>query len=142
MKPAQAVVFTVPGRIGGKGRHRAFIRDGKIKTYTPGKTANQEALIRHFAAGAMYTHDLLQGPLGLSIEVYRLAPKSWSEKKRASATWVTGKPDADNTIKLCSDSMNGIVYRDDSQIATIYFAREYVLEGPEKIDIEVEELTR
>ena len=33
----------------------------------------------------------------------------------------TKKPDADNIIKVILDALNGLAYRDDSQICMVYF---------------------
>ena len=117
-----AIHFVVPGKIGGKGRPRAFNSVHGIRTYTPDKTRSDQGIIRHFAMQQMRGHRLLEGPVELDIVVFRRVPKSWSQKKRASAYWVTGKPDVDNTAKLVMDSL-GPVIRDDSQIAILRIAR-------------------
>lgn len=106
---------------------------------TPDKTRSDEAVVRQLAHLALRGAPLLDGALHLEVNVYRLIPKSWSGKRRAIARWITGKPDCDNQIKLLSDAMNGIVYRDDSQIAAITMRRMYGL--PECVGITVTELS-
>lgn len=143
LKEPRSVTFTIPGRIGGKGRARAFVRGGKIGMFTPQKTTSQEAIVRQFAALAMagtFAHHslLLKGALRLSVTLNRPFPKSWSMKKREHAFWITGKPDCDNTLKLIADAMNGIVYQDDSQIAQLIMSRMWGL--PECVGVTVMEL--
>lgn len=133
-----AVAFTVPGLIGGKGRGRAFRRGNHVGVYTPEKTRSQEAIVRQQASLAMNDAQPLEGPLRLRVTLWKPIPASWSRKKREAAVYVTGKPDADNTIKLLGDAMNGICYRDDSQIAELFFIRRYGERA--YIDISVEPL--
>lgn len=133
--------FTIPGRVAGKGRPRAFVRGGKIGTYTPEKTRNAEAMVRAIAHEAMAGRALLDGPIALQIIVHIVPPASWSKKRRNAAMFVTGKPDSDNICKTVADSLNGICYRDDSQIAVLSIGRYYTLTGPERVEVNVRSLT-
>lgn len=47
------IEFTVPGIPVGKGRARASTRGGKVRMFTPAKTVNYEAQLKHFAQEAM-----------------------------------------------------------------------------------------
>lgn len=132
------VEFEIPGRIRGKGRPRFARRGNFVTTYTPAETEASEAVVRKFAAEAMNGHPLLEGPVRLSVNIGLTIPASWSKKKRANAIFVTGKPDADNIIKLLGDAMNGIVFKDDSQIAQIEFCRLYTT--AERVHVTVSEL--
>lgn len=138
MSAPRNLCFTIPGRIGGKGRARAFLRGGKIGMHTPAKTASDEAVVRQFAALAIAGTPLFAGPLRLDVTLYRPFPDSWSMKRRAKTFWITGKPDCDNIIKLIADAMNGVVYQDDSQIAQLAMLRMYGL--PECVGITITEL--
>lgn len=133
------ISFVIPGRIGGKGRHRAFIRAGKIATYTPHATQSDEGVARYYASAAMRGQPPLSGALRLEVQLTRLAPISWSNKKKAAALWITGKPDCSNVLKLLEDAMNGIVYADDAQIAAIDFRRSYDVRM-EQIGVTIAEL--
>lgn len=142
--PGRALTFTIPGRIGGKGRHRSVIRAGRIATYTPQKTESDEALVRHFANAALVERHApqLMGALGMHVSIYRHYPKSWTAKQKAAAKgWVTGKPDLDNTAKLICDACNSVAYQDDSQIAALTITRRYA-QGfePECVVVEFKEL--
>ena len=141
VQPPSVVSFTVPGRIGGKQRHRSFVRHGQVIHATPEQTVSQEGIVKHYGHQAMIKDRLpmLRGALRLHVEVWRCYPKSWSPKKCARHTYVTGKPDWDNTGKLIGDALNGICYRDDSQIADGRLVRRYRTEG-EEIQVTLTEL--
>lgn len=134
------VSFTIPGRVGGKGRARAVARGKFVRLYTPEKTRSMEAMVRDFAAQAMRGHPLFDGPVRLTVFAFYHHPESWSKKRKASTLWVTGRPDVDNICKLLGDSMNGIVFRDDAQVASFHFDRVYRSQGPEEVIMTIEAL--
>lgn len=136
--PLPFVSFTVPGRLGGKQRPRAFVRQGRIALATPKQTENAEALVAQLAAVARRDQGIAQfaGPVMLDITVFRHTPKSWPRKRAAAARWITGKPDADNTAKLVCDAVNHSgVWQDDAQVACLHVKRIYDNEGEERVAI-------
>lgn len=133
------ISLTIPGRLRGKERPRFNGRHA----YTPSKTRAAEHSIKQHAALAMRGKPVMEGPLSLDIFIWRHFPKSWSRKKREASRWVTGKPDPDNSGKLCADAFNKIIYHDDSQIADLRIRRMYISETPnpgERVAIVVREL--
>lgn len=120
-----ALSFTIPGPMRGKGRPR-FVR-ATGRAYTPQETENAEAWVRQCAvqAGAKP----VDGPLLLVLGIFVDVPASWSKTKRAQALAggirPTNKPDLDNIIKLVGDSLNGIAWVDDKQIVEISAQRFY-----------------
>lgn len=138
------VSFTIPGRLRGKGRprFRSMSVKGKtfVRTYTDAKTESGEAVVRSYAAQAMNGAPPMEGALAVEIQVVLNRPQSWSKKKRNSTFYPTGKPDADNQIKLLGDACNGIVWHDDSQISEVNFFRLYDDNGPERVSVHVERL--
>jgi len=64
----------------------------------------------------------LEGALELRVICYLPIPKSKTKKFKAAAIAgeerPTGKPDCDNMLKNIEDIMEGIFYRNDSQIVT------------------------
>jgi Holliday junction resolvase RusA-like endonuclease len=134
------VRFSVPGRVRGKGRPRASSRGGFVRMYTDAKTTACEATVKHFASEAMKGKPLFEGPLWLSVTVWVLHPQSWSKKRKAASIYVTGKPDCDNVLKLIGDALNGIVWKDDSQLADAHIVRKFTTEA-ERVEIEVGNLT-
>jgi Holliday junction resolvase RusA-like endonuclease len=111
--------FTVWGEPTAKGRPRFSFRGKIARAYTPAKTAQAENNLR---AQAMPHRPVqpLEAPLLVAIRVFRPVPKSMSKKRTDLAEKghirpVT-KPDIDNYQKLIYDALNGIFWRDDSQI--------------------------
>jgi Holliday junction resolvase RusA-like endonuclease len=112
----------LPGPPRGKGRPRF----GKGRTYTDAKTVDYETRLA-FAAqqeiGPRWAP--LTGPLRVTVTACFEVPKSWTKGRRCSACSggerPTGKPDADNVLKML-DALNGVVWVDDAQIvsATIH----------------------
>jgi len=123
------ISFTIPGRLKGKGRHRSRALSVRGKTfvqqYADPKTVSAEAMVRSIGAEAMRGRPPAEGPLVLDVEVTLNTPQSWSKKRKASAIYVTGKPDIDNVVKLLGDSLNGIAWGDDSQLCELHFRRTY-----------------
>ena len=130
------IEFFVPGAPVGKGRPRAARRGAGVVMFTPGKTADYEALVATTAAAALAgamriigTSQLLDGPLAAMLEMQFPVPASWSKARRARALagveWHTSKPDADNVAKAILDACNGVVFRDDSQIVMLTATKEF-----------------
>lgn len=120
------IFFTVMGEPVGKGRPK-FARQGNyVKTYTPEKTASYENLVkleyqRQTATDKKALFSFNEDtPLLLDIKAYFKIPKSTSKKRKAlmeeGKIRPTKKPDIDNVFKAIADSLNGIAYKDDSQI--------------------------
>ncbi len=131
------IQFTVYGVPVGKARAR-FVR-ATGRTYTPTKTRSFEALLREYAHGAMNSAEPMQGPLRVTVEaVFPKAP-SWSRKKADAAIWHTSKPDADNLVK-CLDGLNGVVWRDDAQIADARVTKKYSTDGSAWLRVVIEQM--
>lgn len=67
--------------------------------------------------------------------------ESLSKKKKEEElikVFYTKKPDADNIAKIILDSLNGIAYKDDSQVSLLFVRKNYGTEN--KIIVELEEL--
>jgi Holliday junction resolvase RusA-like endonuclease len=105
--------FSVPGVPVAKARPRVTRRG---ITYTPAKTVRYEERVREFANGNV---QLLIGPLEMSIVAYwpcKGAPRKHNPRSQA---WKLTRPDGDNIAKTITDALNGIAYRDDSEIARL-----------------------
>lgn len=117
--------FTVPGLPQGKGRARF----GNGRTYTPAKTVAYEGLIAHEAQQVMQGRDLIEAPVHVIVTAFFPIPKSWSAKRKAEAgnglMWHTSKPDGDNILKAVGDGLNGVVFKDDSQVALSKVIKQY-----------------
>jgi len=134
--------ISVPGVPQGKGRARISTRGGFARAYTPEKTVAYEGLIALAGQDAMAGRALVEGPVYLIVTAFFPIPKSWSKKRANEAgsglVWHTSKPDGDNVLKAVGDGLNGIVWKDDSQIAFSKMVKQY---GPHPgLDIMVEVL--
>ena len=123
------MIFTIPGEPQGKGRPRVVRQGGFARAYTPEKTASYENLVKveyQRARGIMYAGDV---QLRMTITAHYGIPKSVSKIKRAAM--VKGiirpvkKPDADNVAKVICDALNGVAYRDDTQIVHLAVSKWY-----------------
>lgn len=115
------VRFTVPGQPVAKGRPRMAVRNGHPTAYTPAKTVAYEGLIAMAAEKAMEGRALIEGAVHIVVTATFQIPASWSKKRKAAASsslaWHTGRPDGDNIMKAVGDGLNGVVWKDDSQVA-------------------------
>jgi len=121
--------FHVEGDPKGKGRPR-FSSAGKFtRVYTDKQTLVYEAVIRFFAAEAMGSTDLLETPVSVFLYVRLPVPQSYS-KKRTEAC-LSGlerpckKPDIDNIAKTYLDAMNGVIFKDDTQVVDLHVKKVY-----------------
>lgn len=117
------IAFTIPGEplaFARAGRHGKF-------SFTPRPQANFMAAVRTICAAEMQGTPPLEGPVALEVHANYLWPKSVSAKKRRDPenAWKTSRADADNIAKLCADSLNGIAWRDDAQIASLHVWKQY-----------------
>lgn len=131
--------FTVPGKPRGKGRPR-FRRAGNfVQTYTPADTAAYENLValEYQAVGGK----LLEGPVEVYVTAWYPIPKNLSKAKRAEmdrGMFVPhSKPDADNVLKAVLDGLNGVAYKDDTQVQMANILRLYS-DSP-RVAVQVEE---
>lgn len=117
----QRWAFTVYGNPVAQGRPRAYLtRSGHIDMYDPEKSAvwkNRVAI-----ASLPYRPRVpSEAPLVLEITFWLMRPKSLPK-------WVqyhTKKPDLDNLEKGIKDALEGIYYRNDSQICDKHSRKRY-----------------
>lgn len=126
------IAFEIPGPIRGKARPRVT-RAGI--TYTPKETAQYENLVKlcFREAAAACAVDLFERPVRAQMEVYYEIPKSTSKGRQGAMLldriYPTKKPDADNIAKIVLDSLNGIAYKDDSQVVELTVNKFYSKRG-------------
>lgn len=136
MKDVETINLTIPGKPVPKGRPR-FARG---HTYTPVKTRDYETLMAIKAKEAMRGRKPFEGALVLIIRVFNSIPVAFGKKKTVAAEKQEirplTKPDLDNNIKTI-DALNGICFKDDSQIVTI-LASKYYSTNP-RMEIEIKQ---
>lgn len=131
------IKLTIPGPPCAKQRPRL----GKYGTYTPEKTMNYETLVKELYIVEHHNRQL-EGALSMTVRAYFQIPKSASQKKavemQEGKIRPTTKPDWDNVGKIVADALNGLAYRDDSQIvrATV---EKYYSDEP-RVEVEIQEM--
>ena len=110
------IEFEVVGEVVAKGRPRL----SRYGTYTPAKTKNYETKVQLLFKNKFKDFEPMEGPLAIEVDVYMYIPKSDSKKMRARKKFnelrPTKRPDWDNMAKSITDALNGLAYKDDSQI--------------------------
>lgn len=132
--------FVVEGKPVGKGRPR-FKRVGNfVQTYTPANTAEYEKLVRlRFQnAGGVITDK----PVRVAVVAFFAPPKSIRKREKAdmlsNLILPMKKPDVDNIAKIILDALNGIAYKDDSQVVELSVKKKYASEA--KVSVHIEEI--
>lgn len=129
MHDLRPVMFTVPGEPVGKGRPRIGRVGGHARMFTPAKTANYEGLVAMAAQEALAGRSLIAGPVLIELRMFHPIPRSWSKKRQAMAlvgeVMPTVKCDADNCLKAVCDALNGVAWKDDTQVVNVMLAKRY-----------------
>lgn len=111
-----------------KGRPRFSKVGGFVRSYTPKKTSDYETQVKAIAQSVM-SREPLETPLAAFLYFRLPIPKSYP-KKRIQAC-LEGlerpikKPDLDNLAKSVLDALNGVVYKDDSQLVSLHITKVY-----------------
>jgi Holliday junction resolvase RusA-like endonuclease len=126
---AEPVVIALEGEPIGKGRARTGMTTrGQRVAYTPPRTRAYENALRQVAALVMRHRPPVDGPIAVEVEAVFPIPASWPKAKQAEAeagrVKPTGKPDADNVLKVC-DALNGVVWFDDAQVVEARIVKRY-----------------
>lgn len=114
------------------------------KMYTPTKTVNFEEKVKwSFESKYNVETELSTKPFKAKITAIFEPTKTESKSKKKRQTLIDGinytkKPDADNIAKAILDSLNGLAYKDDSQISLLLVQKDYGEEN--KIIVELEEI--
>lgn len=141
---AQCLKIIVPGIPVPKGRHRARIvqprgRRPFVHMYQDAETEKYESLVAQNASMVMAGRGLVLGALDVRATAYVEIPASWPDKKRNQAAdgdiLPVSRPDADNYLKCVLDAMNGVVYKDDSQVVNMSVQKRYSFTPRMEIDI-------
>lgn len=133
--------FIIPGKPQGKARARTFYNSklGRTQSITPEKTVLYENLIISCFQAQNSKDGKSVGwfnkePLDMRIEANYPIPKSTTKKIYAEILEgkikPTKKPDADNIAKVVCDALNGIAYRDDTQITYLTISKHYTETEP------------
>jgi Holliday junction resolvase RusA-like endonuclease len=136
--------IVIPGEPCAQGRPRFSTHGGFVKAYDPAKSRNYKAFVKYVATheatkqGWLYT----ELPLSMSVIAYMTIPKSKSKKFRKAAMEgeerPTKKPDLSNIVKGVEDALNGVLYKDDSQIVNLAMEKYYSEEPRLEVTLSLE----
>lgn len=135
--------FTVPGEPTGKGRPRVYKVNGISRAITPQKTLSYENLVKWIVSESMQVEQLT-GEIEAEIKAYYAIPKNMTKKNRQlieeGKLHPTKKPDLDNVAKIILDALNGIAYKDDSQVVILHIEKEYADDEKPRVEVALREL--
>ena len=120
-----------------KARPRYTLIQGRVRTYTPAKTRNAQAMIEAMIRTQVMEHGTFEEgvPLRLEATFYRERPKHLPKR----VTMPVARPDYDNYAKLLTDALEKFVYKNDSQICTALIKKRFGSPPRIELTIEVEE---
>lgn len=114
-------------------RPRLTLRGKSVHGYLTGNVKSVMGIIKDQVKNQLPTEfKPLEGPLSIDIQVRKTRPKS----TKKSVIWPIVRPDLDNYLKIVLDSLNSIVFRDDSQFCSITIRKVYSTEPGYLIHIE------
>lgn len=126
MAAGRSVTFEVPGRAQPAGSKRAFPikrKGGKIGVAVTDANPESRAWKERVAlkaAEACRGMDIFEGPLRLKVVVCLLRPAGQLKKsgglKKGARICPAVRPDITKLIRGIEDALNGLAWRDDSQI--------------------------
>lgn len=130
------VEFSIDGAPTGKERPRVC----RFGTYTPKKTVDYEKKVKK--AFSEQTDKCFDSAINVSIRANYDIPKSYSKKRRKliedRLELPTKKPDCDNIAKIILDALNGLAYKDDSQVVVLRVYKRYVV-GDASVDVTMQD---
>ncbi len=88
---------------------------GRGKRRTPERTINFELLVKCEFRAQHPFHEILTGPVGMSVDIQYKRPKTVKK-----GYWHTNQGDVDNIVKAISDGLNRVAWVDDRQVADVY----------------------
>ena len=131
--------FEVPGKIIGKGRPR--LNSYTVTVYTPTRTKDYETLVEQYFLLKYPRFKPFEGRVQVDIianfEIPKSAKKADKELMLENKINPTKKPDIDNIVKIVLDAMNGIAFKDDTQITKLQVEKLY--STSESISVKISE---
>jgi crossover junction endodeoxyribonuclease RusA len=138
------IEFTVYGTPQPKGSTRAFMPKGArfpVVTSDNPNLKRWEKNIRSYLAGLMAAvsketrADLWAAPIAIEVHFHLPVPKKLARK---SMPLHVKRPDLDKLVRGAIDPLIGVVFKDDSQVASIRATKQYAENGVAKVDFLVE----
>lgn len=138
--------FTVPGKPMGQPRARVTTASGHVRHYDPWQSRQYKERIAVACRRGMRSCGAVPGkvsaPDGFRVLVKACfsRPTSWPKRKvEASEEGLVPhvvRPDADNVAKIVLDALNGIVWKDDSEVVWLMVCKSYAREDCLSVSVE------
>ncbi len=129
------ISFIVPGNPQAKQRPRW----SRTRMYSPSDTVNYETYVKEMFVISYPDFIPLEGALRMTITAHMLIPKSTSKKKMKlmidRIIRPDKKPDWDSLGRIVSDALEGLAYKNDSQIVTGIVHKWYAIRPRLEIEI-------
>lgn len=121
--PVQSEIVTF--EIEGDPVAFARARSNGARRFTPPKQRHFMQIVRDAAIRAKGRNAIWIGcPVAMELTAVFTYPGSWPAKRKRPQ-WKTSKPDVDNCGKIVADACNGILFKDDAQIAILSCSKVY-----------------
>lgn len=136
------IYFVVYGEPVAQGRPRFARRGNHVMTYDSEDSRVYKDTVYSIALQNK-PKELIQGPINLVIKCYRGIPKAILSSKKKLEKAISGellpttKPDVDNYAKGIKDALNGVIWKDDSQVVSLTVSKHYSITP--RIEIEISE---
>lgn len=135
------IKITIEGNPVPQGRPRASTRGGRVNVYDPSNSRNYKQSVA-WQAKKQYKGNPFEGALKVHVDIYRQIPKSTSgvrtERKENKEIRPIVRPDLDNYLKSVFDGLDGITWKDDSQIVSLS-SEKYYSTNP-RVEIKIQKL--
>ncbi len=113
-----ATTVEILGKPLAQPRQRFAMIGGHVRNYTPG-THPINAFKTELRTA--WQAEMIDGPCYCRITAVFPRPKSKTKKRDANPRLRhTSKPDCDNIAKSCCDALNGVAWKDDSQVCSLW----------------------
>lgn len=120
------IEFCVFGEPRGKARPR-FRLSGHAYNEKKTKAYEQQVGVEFLQAGGKQISKGI--PVGVEVTAYFQVPKSYTKRRKAlcreNLELPLKKPDGDNILKIVCDALNGLAWKDDTQVAEMTVRKRY-----------------
>lgn len=148
------ITIEVLGTPAPKGSARAMMIGGRARVIASGSTVNQGKLkawdvalreAAKLAIGEVMAPPFVKVPVRLTIEFRMCRPgghysKATGELLKSAPAFPTSKPDSSKLLRATEDTLNGVVFDDDSRIVDTHVRKVFAAPGNEGATIIVESL--
>lgn len=118
------ISFIVPGEPKAQGRPRFSMHGGFPRAYDPKTSADFKSRVAFFARENCQA--IIQDAVKITIDIFMKRPKSRCRiKDPQDKIPCVKRPDCDNFGKGICDALNGIAWRDDSQVQELLVRKWY-----------------